>query len=158
MTTNTMPQSSMPRRQATTDFARYLAPVGRIFMSLIFLQTLLAHFSSSSFAYAAQQGVPFPTVLVPLSGLMAIAGGLSVAFGYHTRVGAALLIAFLIPVTLMMHQFWNVPDPMMANMQRVMFMKNVSILGGLMLLAYFGAGPVSVDSRHQDSPRPRQGH
>jgi putative oxidoreductase len=151
MTTTTMPQNSMPQQHTTTDWARYLVPVGRIFMSLIFLQTLLVHFSSSSFAYAAQQGVPFPNILVPLSGIMAIAGGLSIAFGYQTRVGAGLLIAFLIPVTLVMHQFWNVPDSNMADMQRVMFMKNVSMLGGLMLLAYFGAGPISVDARRQDS-------
>jgi putative oxidoreductase len=156
MTTNTMPQSSTPQQQhATPELARYLVPLGRILMSLIFLQTLLVHFSPGTFAYAAQQGVPLPNILVPLSGVMAIAGGLSIAFGYHARVGAALLIAFLLPVTLSMHRFWNVPDPMMADMQRVMFMKNVSILGGLMLLAHFGAGPTSVDARHEGSALPR---
>jgi putative oxidoreductase len=146
-TTNTLSPTVSHERQARTDSARYLVPLGRLLLSLIFLQTILGHFSRATFGYAAQQGVPMPEILVPLSGIIAIVGGLSVTFGYRTRVGAALLIAFLIPVTLFMHQFWNVPDAMTAQLQRVMFLKNVSILGGLLLLAYFGAGPISVDER-----------
>jgi putative oxidoreductase len=156
MTTHTMPHDSMRQHRTTAELGRYLVPLGRVLMSLIFVQTLMFHFSPSAVAYAREQGVPLPNILVPLSGIMAIAGGLSIAFGYHARLGAGLLIAFLIPVTLLMHQFWNVADPMMANMQRVMFMKNVSILGGLMLLVYFGAGPTSVDARHDDSESTRQ--
>jgi putative oxidoreductase len=88
-------------------------------------------------------------LLVPLSGVIAIVGGLSVVLGFHARWGAALLILFLIPVTLMMHPFWNIQDPAMAQMQEVSFMKNVSILGGTLFLVYFGAGPVSLDERRQ---------
>ncbi len=47
----------------------------------------------------------------------------------------------------MMHRFWAVADPQMAMMQSIMFMKNVSMLGGVLLVMYFGAGPVSVDSQ-----------
>ena len=60
-----------------------------------------------------------------------------------TRAGARLLVAFLVPVTLAMHAFWAVPDPMMRMMQQAFFMKNLGLLGG----AYFGAGPVSLDER-----------
>jgi putative oxidoreductase len=76
---------------------------------------------------------------------LALLGGLSVALGYQTRIGAWMLVLFLIPVTLMMHKFWGIADAQMAMMQRIMFMKNVSILGGALFLAYFGAGPVSID-------------
>src|SRR2546426_10340433 len=106
---------------------RYTVLLGRILYSLIFAMTPLGHFSSQYIAYAAQQGVPLASLLVPLSGVIAFAGALSVAFGYHARAGAWLLVVFLVPVTLMMHNFWAVKDPMMAQMQVAMFMKNVSM-------------------------------
>src|SRR2546422_9716581 len=114
---------------------RYTAVVGRILYSAIFAMTPLGHFSSQYIAYAAQQGVPLASLLVPLSGVIAFAGALSVAFGYHARAGAWLLVLFLVPVTLMMHNFWAVKDPIMAQMQVAMFMKNVSMLGGALLIA-----------------------
>jgi putative oxidoreductase len=47
-----------------------------------------------------------------------------------------------------MHAFWAVPDPIMAGIQQAMFMKNLSMLGGALLLTYFGAGPISLDARY----------
>src|SRR5881396_2628191 len=126
---------------------RYPVLLGRILYSLIFAMTPLGHFSSQYIAYAAQQGVPLASLLVPLSGVIAFAGALSVAFGYHARAGAWLLVLFLVPVTLMMHNFWAVTDPTMHGMQLAMFMKNVSMLGGALLIAHFGAGPLSLDAR-----------
>src|SRR5712664_3854667 len=67
--------------------------------------------------------------------------------GYRAKLGAWLIVLFLIPVTLMMHKFWTVSDPMMAQIQMVMFMKNVSMLGGALLISQFGAGPFSLDAR-----------
>jgi uncharacterized membrane protein YphA (DoxX/SURF4 family) len=54
-----------------------------------------------------------------------------------------------------MHAFWAVKDPMAAQMQMVMFMKNVSIMGGALLLSYFGSGPLSLDGllRARSVPR-----
>ena len=76
-----------------------------------------------------------------------MAGGLSILLGYRAKVGAWLIALFLIPVTLMMHNFWAVHDPMMAQLQMVMFMKNVAVLGGALLISQFGAGPLSLDVR-----------
>jgi putative oxidoreductase len=70
--------------------------------------------------------------------------------GYKAKWGAWLLIAFLLPVTLMLHQFWAVKDPMMAQMQMAMFLKNVSIMGGALLISQFGAGPLSLDARRSN--------
>ena len=128
---------------------RSLVPVARLLFVALFLMSAPSHFKAQTIAYAAQQGVPFASVLVPLSGLMAIAGGLSVLLGWHARVGAWLLVAFLVPVTLMMHAFWAIPDPMTRLMQQAMFMKNLAMLGGALLIAYFGAGPVSLDERER---------
>jgi len=125
----------------------YLVPVGRFLYSAIFLMTVLGHFSPGYVAYATQQGVPAAGFLVPLSGVIATVGGLSVTFGYKAKLGAWLLVLFLVPVTIKMHAFWAVPDPMMRGVQIAMFMKNVSMLGAALLIAHFGAGPLSLDAR-----------
>lgn len=130
----------------------YLVPAGRFLYSAIFLMTVLGHFAQSTIAYATQQGVPAAGLLVPLSGVIAVAGGLSVALGYKAKIGAWLLVLFLVPVTLMMHNFWAVPDPMMRGVQQAMFMKNLSMLGAALLIAHFGAGPVSLDAPRSPLP------
>jgi putative oxidoreductase len=126
---------------------RSIVPIARLLFVALFLMSAPGHFQAQTIAYAAQQGVPFATILVPFSGLLALAGGLSVLLGWHARVSAWLLVAFLVPVTLAMHAFWNVPDPMTRMMQQAMFMKNLGLLGGALLVAYWGAGPVSLDER-----------
>lgn len=126
---------------------RYVALAGRLLLTAIFLVTPINHFSPQVIGYAAQQGVPAAGLLVPASGLLALAGALSIALGYRARIGAWLLVAFLVPVTVTMHNFWAVSDPMMYQMQLGMFMKNVSMLGGTLLIAHFGAGPLSLDAR-----------
>src|SRR6266436_212869 len=82
-----------------------------------------------------------------LFGVIAIAGGLSILLGYRAKLGAWLLVLFLIPVSLMMHKFWTVQDLMMAQLQMILFMKNVSMLGGALLISHFGAGSFSLDAR-----------
>jgi putative oxidoreductase len=119
---------------------------GRLLFSLVFLTSGLSHFSAATIGYAAAQGVPFANVAVPLSGSIALAGALSIILGYKARIGAVLIIVFLIPISLVMHAFWNVADPMMHQMQMIMFMKNVSMLGGALFIMVHGSGPWSLDS------------
>jgi putative oxidoreductase len=124
---------------------RYLPLVGRILFALLFVASSCGLFTSGGIQQAAQQGVPAASLLVPLAGLLALVGGLSVLVGVKARWGALLLVLFLVPVTLMMHNFWAVSDPQMAMIQRVNFFKNIALVGGALVIAYFGAGPVSVD-------------
>jgi putative oxidoreductase len=121
--------------------------LGRFLFALIFLMAGANHFNKQTVGYAASQGVPLASIAVPLSGVLAIAGGLSILLGYRAKLGASLIVLFLIPVTLMMHKFWTVTDPMMAQIQMVMFMKNISMLGAALLISHFGAGPFSLDAR-----------
>ncbi len=125
----------------------YIVPAARVLFAAVFVMAAPGHFGSESIARATAQGVPMAEALVPLSGLLALLGGLSVAFGFQARLGAVLLIAFLVPVTVMMHDFWTVADPAAAELQQVMFMKNVTMLGGALLILYYGAGPISMDAR-----------
>jgi len=126
---------------------------GRLLFAFIFIFAAFGHFSPREIAYAAQQGVPLASIAVPLSGVLALAGGLSLLLGYRARLGAWLLVLFLVGVTPAMHNFWAVKDPMMAQMQMVMFLKNLSMLGGALLISQLGAGPWSLDARRESASR-----
>ncbi|HLW46346.1 MAG TPA: DoxX family protein [bacterium] len=143
-------------RQATTPVIRadrgggawrYLVPLGRLAFAAVFVLFAPLDFTPQGVVWAGQQGIPLAQVLVPLAGLIGLAGGLSVILGYRARIGARLLILFLVPVTVTMHNFWAVRDPMMAQMQVGFFLANLSRIGACLLIAYFGAGPLSIDAR-----------
>ena len=101
--------------------------LGRGFFSLIFVVAGFNHFSKQTIAYAASQGVPLASIAVPLSGIITIVGGLSILLGYRAKVGAWLITLFLVGVT-PMHNFWAVHDPLMGQIQMIMFMKNITCL------------------------------
>jgi putative oxidoreductase len=145
-TTSTVPVSRY-KSAAATDAVGFVTLIGRILFALIFVMAGVGHFSHQEIAFAAAQGVPLASLAVPFSGILALAGGFSILLGYRAKLGAWLIVLFLIPVTVMLHNFWAVSDPMMHQVQLAMFMKNVSILGGALLISQLGSGPLSLDSR-----------
>jgi putative oxidoreductase len=126
-----------------------LVLLGRFLFALIFIMSGPRHFLSQTIGYAASQGVPLASIAVPFSGLLALVGGLSILLGYRAKFGAWLIILFLVGITPMMHNFWAVTDPMMRQMQMVMFMKNLSMLGGALFISQLGSGPWSLDARRK---------
>ena len=74
---------------------------------------------------------------------MAIVGGLSILVGFHGKLGAWLLVLFLVPVTFAMHNFWTLKDPMMQQIQMAMFLKNFSMLGSALFFTQIGTGSLS---------------
>jgi len=123
---------------------KYLVLLGRFFYSAIFLMAAPGHFTEKTIGYAAGHGVPLASLAVPLSGAIVFVGALSILLGYKARYGAWLVVLFLVPVTLSMHNFWAVADPA-AGIQQIMFMKNLSMLGAALMIAHFGSGPLSLD-------------
>ena len=138
--------NSTPQPQSTTGSGPIVL-LGRFLFAAIFIMSGPRHFMSQTIAYAASQGVPFASIAVPLAGVIALAGGLSVLLGYRARIGAWLIVLFLAAVTPMMHNFWTVADPTMHQMQFIMFLKNLSMLGGALFISQTGAGPWSLDAR-----------
>ena len=126
---------------------RILFPIARVLFALIFITAAPRHFTLEGIHHAADLGVPLAGLLVPVAGVMALAGGLSVALGWKARWGAWTLVAFLIPVTWMMHAFWKQSDAAAFHLQQAMFVKNLSMLGAALLLTQFGAGAMSIDGR-----------
>jgi putative oxidoreductase len=126
---------------------KYVVLLGRILYAAIFILASLGHFAPQTMQYAASQGVPMAAFLVPLSGIIGLVGGISVLVGYKAKWGAWLLVIFLLPVTFLVHRFWMVQDPIQVSIQEAMFLKNLSMLGAALLIAYFGSGPMSIDKK-----------
>lgn len=123
---------------------------GRILFGGFFAFNGLNHFLQLAFmaGYAQMKGVPAPTFAVALTGVLLVAGGLSILFGAWPRVGIALLVIFLLPTSVMMHDFWSVADQMQRVAEMTSFMKNMALAGAaLMLLAVPEPWPASFSQR-----------
>lgn len=116
----------------------YLVLLGRVLFSAIFLMSGLGHLtqSESMGEYAGSKGVPAPRLMVILTGIIILLGGLSILLGVYVNVGALLLVLFLIPAALYMHDFWNFEDPQESQNQQIHFMKNLSMAGAALLIWY----------------------
>lgn len=128
--------------------ADLVALFGRILLALIFVVSGLGKITgfAGTAAYMASKGLPMVQVLLPLAIAAELGGGLLLALGWKTRWAAALLFLFLIPTTLIFHQFWGL-DPKLAQMQQIHFLKNVAIMGGMLMVIAGGAGAWSLDRK-----------
>lgn len=84
-------------------------------------------------AYADSKGAPFAAVTVPLGSGMLLAGALSILLGVYPTIGGLAIVGFLVPVTPLMHDFWNA-EGQQADNEQVHFLKNVGLLGTALLL------------------------
>lgn len=127
-----------------------LALLGRIMIAAMFLLTTvigdIPHFSDTAAAMGAA-GVPLPTVMLIGAIVFKLAGGLSVAVGYRARIGATLLLVFLLLATYFFHDFWTLEDPQARQMQMLQLMKNASMMGAMLLIIAHGPGLMSLDGR-----------
>jgi putative oxidoreductase len=126
---------------------KYIVLLGRVLFSLIFFIKGLNHFYPNILKFATEMNVPKADILVPLSGGIAIVGALSILLGLKARWGAWLLVIFLVPVTLVMHRFWEFNDNYSAMMHEYCFWKNVSLIGAALMITYFGSGPLSLTKK-----------
>lgn len=128
----------------------WLYLIGRVLFALIFLMSSFGHFKNADAMtqYAASKGVPAPKAGVLVTGLMLLAGSLSVLLGVWMEIGTWLLVLFLLPTAFKMHDFWAVEDPMEAQNQQAHFMKNLSMAGGALVLYWLvqthGYGPFAL--------------
>ena len=128
--------------------------LGRIIFGGYFVMAGLRHFTDweSMSGYAESSGVPMPTIAVMGSGLLLLAGGALVLLGYRVRLGAMLLVLFLVPVSIMMHDFWADTDPQMKQMNMVNFMKNMALTGAALMIATPRRWPLSLEKEPAPPP------
>lgn len=127
---------------------RYLPLPARVMLSFIFVSSGANKVMdwSGTAAYMEGHGMPAVPFFLLMAICFQVGGGLMVLTGFRARLGAAALIVFLIPATLIFHAFWAVPEEEQQQ-QMIHFMKNLSILGGLLMVAGLGAGGCSFDAR-----------
>ena len=130
------------------SFQNPLALIGRILLALMFV---LAGFSkiggfAGTVGYMQAKGIPAASVLAVLTILLELGGGLALVFGFYTRWAALALGLFTLLVTFIFHNFWAQPEAQQMT-QQLMFMKNLSVAGGMFVLAAFGAGALSLDAK-----------
>jgi putative oxidoreductase len=123
----------------------YIPLIGRILFSTIFMYSSIANFSDYYIYEATAKGIPSSYILVPLVGVFELLAGLSILTGFMAKWGAWLIILILLPVTFIMHDFWNIDDPVKHQLVLMTFMRNLSIIGAALMISFFGAGPYSFD-------------
>jgi putative oxidoreductase len=124
------------------------ALVGRILLAAIFVISGFGKITGfeGTAGYIASKGLPMPQVLTALTIALELGGGILIVIGYKVRWVALAFFLWLIPTTLIFHKFWGI-DAAQAQNQMIHFLKNVSIMGGMLLLFAFGPGAYSVDKK-----------
>jgi putative oxidoreductase len=126
----------------------WLPLIGRILVSVIFLASgygkIVGYDGTAS--YMASFGMPMVPLLLPATIVVELAGAAMVIAGFQARLGALALVGFTVVATLVFHRFWTLTG-MDAYMQQIQFMKNLGLIGGLLLIVAFGPGRLSLDRR-----------
>lgn len=117
--------------------------LGRVLLSSLFLFAGFGKLTdiAGTAGWFGSIGLPAPTIVAVLVGLLELVGGLAILVGFQTRIAALALAAFTVAASLIAHT--NFAD----QVQLLMFLKNISITGGLLVLAAFGAGALSIDAK-----------
>ena len=125
-----------------------IALVGRILLGVFFVMSGFEKITgfSGTVGYIAAAGLPLANVVAVLTILVELGGGLMIIFGLGARWAGLALAGFSLAAALLFHAYWCVPADQVMG-QQINFWKNISIAGGFLLLAAFGAGGISVDAK-----------
>lgn len=125
---------------------KYLPLAARICLCLIFLKAGISHILDygSTVEMMAGKGLPIPNILLIFTIAFQLLGGLALLLGYKIQIGSLLLIVFLIPATLAFH------NPV-SDING--FLKNIGLIGGLLMVMYGGAGALSIDEAIDNKER-----
>ncbi len=135
----------MPR-----PLALVLNVVGRVLLCAIFLLSALTqkipHFSAVA-KDMESRGIPAPQLMLAGAIAFVLLGCASILFGYYSRVGALLLLIFLAAASYYFHNFWTLREGPEKMQQQIHFMKNVALMGAMLLIMANGVGYPSLDAR-----------
>ena len=131
-----------------TTMMNLLALVGRVLLALMFLDSgygKIGAFADTA-GYIGSKGLPMPEVLAAAALALELLGALMLVIGWKARWAAAALAAFTVVATVLSHNYWAMPEAQQM-LQKLMFLKNAAVIGGLLLVVAFGAGRWSADRR-----------
>jgi putative oxidoreductase len=127
---------------------RYGSLIARILIALIFILSGFSKITGfdGTVGYIASKGLPLPQLLAIGAILVELGGGLMLVLGWKARWAAAAMLIFTTLAALIFHNFWAVPPDQMQN-QMIHFMKNLSIIGGLLYVVVHGSGQLSLEKK-----------
>jgi putative oxidoreductase len=128
--------------------ASVAALVGRVLLAAMFV---LAGYSKiggfdGTVGYIASKGLPLPSALAVGTIALELVAGIALAVGYKARWAALALAAFTLLASVLFHAYWAMPVDQ-QSIQRLMFMKNLAVTGGMLMVFAFGPGRFSLDRR-----------
>ena len=124
------------------------ALVGRVLLAFMFVYSgfgKIGGFERTA-ANIASKGLPLPEIGAAIAIAVELGGGLMLALGWKTRCAALAIAVFTLAAAVLFHNFWTMTDQAMRTNQ-VMFMKNIAIIGGMLMVVAFGPGRYSLDRR-----------
>jgi len=131
------------------SFAETISPlIGRFIIAWFFIHEAFergGHWTAT-LDLMSLHNVPLPPLMLALALIVMMLGGILLALGYHTRHGAMLLFGFTLSVTVIMHGYWRIADPVEQAAQFQLFVRNLAVAGGLLLLVGLGPGPFAIDN------------
>lgn len=133
------------------SYKSYVSVVARILLAIMFILSgfgKLADIQGTA-AYVASGGLPFPMLLSVVVGAFELLGGIALVVGFQVRLIGLLMGLFTIVTSVVFHPYWAVPADQQFVTQ-LLFMKNISVAGGMLLISALGAGPLSVDAAGQN--------
>ena len=127
---------------------KYTPLMARTAIAIIFLNSGISKLSNfgGTVEQIAGSGLPLAGLVAVFTIAFQLLGGAALVLGYKARIGSWLLLAFLIPATLVFH------NPIADATQMTQFLKNLAIIGGLLMVIAYGSGPISLDNRLTASP------
>jgi putative oxidoreductase len=131
------------------SFSERISPfLGRSAIAFFFLTEAwmkLASFETTA-ALLRSENVPAAAALLVVAVTIMVLGGLSLILGYHVRHGALLLFAFTVIVTVLLHAYWTVTDSSGRIAEFEIFIRNMAVAGGLLVIVGMGSGPFAFDN------------
>lgn len=127
-----------------------LALVGRLLLAALFLPAGISKIAGfeGTVGYIASVGLPLASLAAIAAVVVEVAGGLALIAGFRTRIAALVLALFTLAASVFFHAYWAAPaDQQMVT--ELLFFKNIAVVGGLLMLAAFGAGAWSLDARRK---------
>jgi putative oxidoreductase len=131
-------------------YQNHLALAARILMAILFL--IAGYGKIGGFAgtagYIASKGLPLPQLGVVIAIVVELGGALALIAGFQTRAVALVMAVFTVATGVFFHNYWAMPADQ-VGVNQIMFMKNLSIAGGLLMMSAFGAGALSLDAKRK---------
>lgn len=128
--------------------ADILALVGRLLVAYMFIPAGFGKVMgfTGTVGYIASVGLPMPALGAVIAIIVELGAGIALLLGYKTRIAAIVLAVFTLVASFFFHAYWAAPEAM-KMVATLLFTKNIAIVGGLLTLAAFGPGRLSIDKK-----------